>query len=561
MKKQHLAFLPVIGWLRTYSRASLRSDLVAGLTASLVVIPKAMVFAVIAGLPIEAGLYTALASMLVYPFFGTSSLLSVTSTSTLALMTASEVTLFNQGNGLAGGAVAVGTTLAFLVGTFMIFARLLRLGFFANFISQPVLVGFEAGIGIVIIASQLKSLLGIQLSSNTTAGILMELPGRLPQTHLLTLCLALAGIGLLVIVPRFLPGFPVSLLLIGLSILSASVFGLESLGVKLTGTVPEGLPSFVLPDFSLLTRLWPAALGITLMSFTESVAAARTFLKHDESAINPNQELVAIGAANIAAALFGGFPAGGGTSQTAVNSEAGAVSQISQLVSALVVVVCLLFLSRAIALIPQAILGALMLVYAVSMIKPEKFRAIGRIRKDELMWAFVTMAGVIFIGTLEGILIAVAISLLTLFYQANHPPVYALAFNMEQHIFRPLGESPEDVTYPGFLMLRTEGRLTFANASNVGDKMRALVEEFKPEVIALECSAIPDIEYTALVMLTEAREKLEKRGVEMWLATLNPELFKIIERSPLGVALGHERMFFNMRKALDAYRARKRNIA
>ncbi len=558
MKKPLWTFLPVIGWFPSYSRLMLREDFVAGLTSSAVVLPKAMASAGIAGLPIETGLYTSLVAMLVYPFFGSSRLLSVTTTSTIALMTAAEVTALHQGVGPAVGAPGVGVTLAFLVGFFMIVARILRMGFIANFISQPVLVGFEAGIGIVIVVSQLKSLLGVQFSSSTTLGILLELPGVLLQTHVLTLTLALAGIALLILLPLKLPAFPVSLLLVVLSAIAASMFDLAALGVKLTGRVPEGLPSFTVPDFSLISRLWPAALGIALMSFVESVSAARTFLKNEDPAINPDQELFAIGAANITAAFFGGFPAGGGTSQTAVNSDAGALTQLSGFVSALLVVASLLLLSNAIALIPQAALGALVLVVAVSMIKPQKFRAIGRIRRDELVWALVTMIGVVLIGTLEGILIAVAISVLTLFYQANHPPVYALAYNPEKHIFRRLGENKDDLTYPGLLMLRTEGRLTFVNASYVSEKMRELVKEYDPKVIVLECSAIPDIEYTALVMLTEAKANLEKRGIDIWLAKLNPDLFKIIGRSPLGVNLGRERMFFNLQKALEAFQKKDR---
>jgi high affinity sulfate transporter 1 len=549
-------WLPVISWLGSYSRAFLRADLFAGMTASAVVLPKAMACADIAGLPIETGLYTALAAMLVYPVFGTSRLLSVTSTSTLALMTAAEVTATNQGGVPAVGAVTIGVTLAFLVGVFMIAARILRLGFIANFISKPVLVGFEAGIGIVIIVSQLKSLLGVHLSSTSTVGILRDLPGTLAQTHLLTLALALSGIALLVLLPRKWPSFPASLLLVGLGVTAAAMFNLGAFGVRLTGNFPEGLPPFALPDFSLISRLWPAALGIVLMSFTESVSAARSFQQHEDPAINPDQELVAIGAANIAVSFFGGFPAGGGTSQTAVNCSAGARSQIAQWVSSGVVVACLLLFSKVLALIPQVFLGALVLVVAVSMIKPEKFRAIGRIRRDELWWAVVTMAGVVLIGTLEGILIAVAISVLTLFYQSNHPPVYVVAYNPEKKIFRRFGEDTDDVIYPGLLILRTEGRLTFANASYVGDRMRALMKEHDFRVIILECSAIPDIEYTALVMLTEARENLEKRGVELWLSTLNPDLFRMIERSPLGEKLGHDRMFFNLQIALEAYRAK-----
>lgn len=545
--------LPILGWLRGYSPAWLRVDLVAGLTAAAVVIPKAMACAVIAGLPVEIGLYTALAAMLIYPLLGSSRPLSVTSTSAIAMLTAAA-TVSIVATGAKVDAKAVAATLALLVGGILIVARLLRLGFLANFISKPVLVGFEAGIGVVILIGQLKSVLGVHVMSQSTIGTLLELPGLLPQVHGATLLTGLVGIAALIVLPRLLPRVPASLVWVAVSIAASAFLNLDARGVKLVGALPAGLPSLSLPDLSMIKLLWPGALGIALMSFTESVAAARTFCGRDDPPVNANQELIAVGAANLAASFLGGMPAGGGTSQTAVVHAAGARSQMAQWVNAAAVVASLLFLSRVIGFLPQAALGALILVVAFSMIKPRNFRAIARVRKDELMWALATMAGVICIGVLEGILIAVAISVLTLMYQANHPPVYAIAHNPEKNIFRRVGENPKDVTYPGLLILRTEGRLTFANASYVADRMRALMEEAVPRVVVLECSAIPDIEYTALVMLTDAQEKHQKLGVELWLVALNPDLLKMIDRSPLGKALGHERMFFNLPKALEAYR-------
>lgn len=544
---------PVADWLRTYQPAWLRLDLIAGLTAAAIVIPKAMACAVIAGVPVAAGLYTALAAMLVYPLLGTSRALSVTSTSAIAMLTAAQVTV-TIAAGTSVSAIAVATTLALLVGGVLIAARLLRLGFLANFISKPVLVGFEAGVGVVILIGQLNSVLGVHIASHSTIGILCGLPGQLPYIHGPTALMALVGIIILLLAPRLLPRMPASLVWVALSIAAAAAFGLEGWGIKLVGALPSGLPSLAMPDLGLVAQLWPAALGIALMSFTESVATARTFCHRDDSPVNTNRELLAIGAANVAAAFAGGMPAGGGASQTAVAEKAGTRSQLAQWINAGMVLVSLLVLSRVIGLLPQAALGALIVVVAVSMIKPAQFRAIARVRRDELAWAFVTLAGVVLLGTLEGILIAVAISLLTLIYQANHPPVYALAYNREKDIFRRTGEHAGDELVPGLLMLRTEGRLTFANAANAGEKMKALVAEYSPRVIVLECSAIPDIEYTALVMLTEAEQNLRERGVSLWLASLNPDLLKLIERSPLGSALGRDRMFFNLSKALEAYR-------
>ncbi len=547
----------VAAWLGTYRPAWLRVDVVAGLTAAAVVIPKAMACAVIAGLPVEAGLYTALAAMLVYPLLGTSRPLSVTSTSAIAMLTAAQVTAITA-SGTGANGLAVAAMLALLVGGILVGARLLRLGFLANFISKPVLVGFEAGVGIVILIGQLKSVLGIKIASHSTIDTLLELPGRLSQIHGATALTALAGIAVLLVVPRVVPRLPASLVWVAVSIAASAFLGLEVLGVKSVGILPSGLPSLSLPDLSLAGALWPAALGIALMSFTESVASARTFCKRDDPPVNANRELFAIGVANVAAAFAGGMPAGGGASQTAVADKAGARSQMAQWVNAAVVLVSLLFLSRVIGLLPQAALGALIIVVAASMIKPAQFWAIARVRRDELAWAFVTLAGVVLIGTLEGILIAVAISILTLIYQANHPPVYAVAYNREKNIFRRAGEHAGDETFPGLLILRTEGRLTFANAANAAEKMRLLEAQYQPRVVVLECSAIPDIEYTALTMLTEGEQNLRARGVTLWLAALNPDLLKVMERTPLGKSLGHDRMFFDLAKALAAFRVAER---
>jgi len=543
---------PVAPWLFSFRREWLRADVLAGLTAAAVVIPKAMAYAVIAGLPVETGLYTALAAMLVYPLLGSSRPLSVSVTSALAMMTGAQVVATSAG-GAGADATRIAATLALLVGGILIVSRLFRLGFLANFISLPVLVGFEAGVGVVIIIGQLKSVLGVHVVSHSAVGTLMELPRLLPEAHGLTVLVALAGIVVLLGMERLVPKVPAYLVWVALSIAASAVFGLEAMGVTSIGDVPSGLPTLALPDLSLAPLLWPAALGIALMSFTESAAAARTFCRRDDPPVIANKELLAVGAANVASSLLGGMPSGGGTSQTAVADMAGARSQMAQWVNAAAVLATLLFLSSVIALLPKAALGALIVVASASMIKPKSFRAIARIRRTELVWALVTFAGVFLIGTLQGILIAVAISILMLMYQANHPPVYAVAFNREKGIFRRAGKDDRDETFPGLLMMRAEGRLTFANTENAGEKMKALVVETQPRVIVLECSAIPDIEYTALVKLTEAEENLRGRGVELWLAGLNPEVLRLIERAPLGAALGHERMFFNLRKALEAW--------
>ncbi len=545
--------LPGPTWLAGYKAAWLPLDAVAGLTAAAVVIPQAMAYAAVAGLPIEVGLYTSLAAMLAYPLLGGSRPLSVSTTSSLAMLTATAVIATA---GPAAGAVRVASTLAMLVGVALILARILRLGFLANFISKPVLIGFQAGVGLAILIGQLKSVLGVPVTAKTTIGVALQLPGLLTQTHIPTLLVAAAGMAVLWGLPRLTTKLSAPLVWVAVSIAASAALGLGAMGIKLVGAVPSGLPALTLPDLSLVKSLWPSALGVALMSFTEGTAAARTFRRSDDPPVTANRELVAIGVANLASSFVGGMPAGGGTSQTAIADAAGVRSQMAQWVGAAAVAATLLLLSRAIGLMPQAALAALIVVAAISMIKPETFYAIGHIRRDELMWSIATTVGVILVGTLDGILIAVGISLATLMYQSNHPPVYHLAYSATHDAFRRAGDHAADETYPGLLMVRIEGRLTFANAEHIRDQVAALAQAMNPTVIVLDCSAIPDIEYTALLMLIETEAAFRAEGGEIWLAGVNPGLLAILRRSPLAEALGHERMLHNVREALRVWRER-----
>jgi high affinity sulfate transporter 1 len=541
------------GLLAGYRRDWVRFDVVAGLTTAAVVIPKAMAYASIAGLPVEAGLYVAFVPMLVYALLGTSRPLSVSSTSTIAILTAAQLTLAVPG-GDPGRLLAAASTLALLTGAFLLLAGVLRLGFLANFISDPVLTGFKAGVGLVIVVDQAPKLLGVHLDKGHFVRSILSLLEHVPETSLPTLLLAAVMLALLLGMERLLPRAPAPLVAVVLGIAAAGLLGLKEAGVALTGQIPSGIPVPAVPDLSLLRVLWPGALGIALMAFTESIAAGRAFARHNDPRPAPNRELLALGAANLAGAFFHSFPAGGGTSQTAVNARAGARTQVSELVTVAAVVATLLFLSPLISLLPQATLAAVVVVTSLPLLSPADFRSILRVRRTEFAWALAACAGVVLLGTLQGILVAIAISVMTLFYQANHPPVYAVGRKPGTEIFRPLtGEHPGDETIPGLVIVRTEGRMTFASAPQVGERLWALIDEPNPRVVILECSAIPDLEYTALRALTAAEEKLRERGIALWLAALNPEALRVVRRSPLGEILGHERLFFNLREAVAAY--------
>ena len=540
-------------WFLNYERGFFRSDLIAGLTASAVVIPKAMAFALVAGLPVEVGLYTAFIPMAVYALLGTSRPLSVSSTTAIAILTAGVLSEVGAGAG-SGELMIAASTLAFLVGAFLLLVSLLKLGFIANFISAPVLTGFKAGIGLVIVVDQIPKLLGVHIDKGSFIQNVFSIVQHAHETSFWTLVLGIATLGLLAALERFRPHSPAPLLAVALGIGASGLIGLKALGVELVGAIPPGLPSLHLPDLSLLGKLWPGALGIAVMSFTESIAAGRGFLRHGDPPAKADRELFALGAANLAGCFFRILPAGGGTSQTAVNSKAGARTQMAELVTAAITLATLLFLAPLVSLLPQATLAAVIIVTTAVLLNPVDFRAILRVRRMEFWWAVIALGGVVLLGTLEGILVAVAISLLDLIHQANHPPVYALARKPGTDIFRPRSEEhPDDETFPGLLLVRTEGRMTFASAPRVGEKLLPLIYQEEPKVVAFDCSAVPDFEYTALTMLTTFEEKLREAGIELWLVALNPEPLKVIQHAPLGEVLGTERMFFNLGQAVERY--------
>ena len=296
---------------------ALRFDIVAGLTAAAVVLPKAMAYATVAGLPVAVGLYTAFIPMVVYALLGSSRVLSVSSTATLAILTATQLGLVVP-DGDAAKLVTATATLAALVGAMLLLARLLKLGFVANFISTPVLTGFKAGIGLVIVLDQVPKLLGIHIVKQGFFTDLFSVLQHVPGTSMITLAVAVATFAVLIGMERLWPHSPAPLVAVGGGIAASWFFGLKALGVSTVGLIPQGFPSLTLPDLTLIEQLSPGALGIALMSFTETIAAGRAFARSGEPPINANRELVATGAANLAGALFGAMPAGGGTSQTAV---------------------------------------------------------------------------------------------------------------------------------------------------------------------------------------------------------------------------------------------------
>ena len=550
---EHRWFRPLSEWFVSDRRDRLRADVVAGLTTGAVIIPMAMAYAMIAGLPVQVGLYTALVPMMIYAVLGGSRVLSVSTTTTLAILTAAQLRQVVP-SGDPAALLSASATLALLVGTALVLACLLRLGFVANFISEPVLVGFKAGVGLVILVDQVPKIAGIHFPRGAFVQNVLSIVHHLPKTSLATLAVGLTTIVFLLGMKRFLPKVPAPLLAAAAAIAGVYLLNLQDRGVELVGHIPQGLPALMRPDLSLISVLWPGALGIALMSFTETVAAGRAFARKDEPAPRANTELLATGLANIGGALLGAMPGGGGTTQTAVNVSAGTRTQLAEMVTAAMTLVTMFFLAPLVAMLPQSALAALVIVYSFGLIKPIEFHHILRIRRTEFSWAIVAFAGVVVVGTLKGIIVAIIVSLVTLAYQVADPPVYVLRRKRGTNVFRPhSAEHPDDESFPGLLLLRPEGPIFFANAAQIAHKIEPLVREAQPKVVAVDASGVLDMEYTAVKMFAQLAKRQSQHGVQLWLIGMTPRVLAIVQRSPLGQLLGRDGMHFNLEIALARY--------
>ena len=537
------------------SPTTLRFDIVAGLTAAAVVLPKAMAYATVAGLPVAVGLYTAFIPMIIYALLGTSRVLSVSSTTTLAILAGTQLGLVVP-DGDPAKLITATATLTAMVGVFLMLAAVLRLGFVANFISTPVLTGFKAGIGLVIVLDQVPKLLGIHIVKEGFFRDVLSVVQHVPETSLATLAVAGATLLVLIGMERLWPRAPAPLVAVGGAVAASWLLSLNAQGVSIVGLIPQGFPSLTIPDVSLAMQLVPGALGIALMSFTETIAAGRAFAGSADPQINANRELIATGAANLGGALTGAMPAGGGTSQTAVVRAAGGRSQKASLVTAGTAVATMLLLAPLLGLLPNATLAAVVIVYSVGLIQPAEFRNIRKVRTMEFRWAAIACLGVLVFGTLKGIVVAIIVSMIGLASQAANPRVYVIGRKRGADVLRPLSpEHPDDETFEGLLIVRPEGRLFFVNTQSVAEQIDELVAQYKPRVVALDMSRVSDLEYSALQMLMEEEKRASGLGVDIWLVGLNPGVLQVVRNAGFDQRLGRERLLFNARAAIERYQA------
>ncbi|MHA6628496.1 SulP family inorganic anion transporter [Pseudonocardia sichuanensis] len=528
----HLRAPRLLVSLQGYRRSWLRADLVAGLTVWAVLVPEALAYATIAGVPPVVGLYAAVASLVLYAVVGSSRHLVVGPMSATAALSAGIV------GGIAGGGsaeyIALTAALALVTGVVGVLAGLLRLGFIAAFISEPVLKGFIVGLALTIIVGQLPALFGVKKEPGNVFEQATGLVGHLGDTSLPTLGVGLVALALLVVLRRVLPLVPGALVAVLLGVLAVALFGLDARGVEVVGSIEPGLPALGLPgglgpnDYLALVG---ASLGVLLVGFAEGLGAAKTYAAKAGYAIDPDRELLGLGTANLGAGLSSGMVVNGSLSKTAVNGSAGARSQVSGLTVAVLTVVTLLFLTGLFEQLPEAVLAAVVIVAVVELVDIAALRALyavwtarlgsiyGRAARADFAAAVATLLGVLVFETLPGLFIGIAMSLLLLLYRASRPHVAVLGqAPSATRTWVDLARHPEAVQTPGVVVARVEGGLFFANADHVRDRIQALRAEHDAHAVVLDAQTMPFVDVTAAAMLRQLGADLEGAGVRLALA-------------------------------------------
>ncbi|GAA4039070.1 SulP family inorganic anion transporter [Nonomuraea soli] len=524
----------------------LRGDLLAGLTVAAYLVPQVMAYATVAGLPPVAGLWAALAPLALYALLGSSSRLSVGPESTTALMTAVAVAPLAAGD--PGRYAVLSAALAIVAGLLCLVAWLLRLGFVADLLSRPILVGYLTGVAIIMILGQLGKLTGVPMDGYDLIGFARDLPGL----HLPTLLMAFAVLAFLFLLQWKLPRLPGPLLAVLLATACVTLFGLDDLGIKVVGQIPSGLPTPALPAPGDLPALLLPALGLLLVGYSDNVLTARSFAARHRQEVDANRELLALGAANLGAGVLQGFPVSSSGSRTALADAAGARSQRYSLVALAGVVAVLLFAGPLLADFPTAALGAIVVYAAIRLIDLPAFRRLASFRRSELLLALAAAAGVLVFDILYGILLAVALSVAEMLHRIARPHDAVQGLVPGLAGMHDIDDYPSAKTVPGLVVYRYDSPLFFANAQ---DFRRRALAALSPGTswFVLNVEANVEVDITALDALESLRAELDRQGVVFAMARVKQDLRTALDAYGLTASIGEERLFPTLPTAVDAY--------
>ena len=547
-------YVPFVRSMKSFNRQRLQTDAVAGITVAALALPSAMAYAEIAGVPVSAGLYALLLPVVAYALFGSAPRLVIGPEGTVSLLVASALAPL-AASGSADYAM-LAAALAIFVGIVFFGARLMRLGWIADYFSQAVLVGYITGVAVVLILGQLGKLVGVSSDKSGTIRETADILSHLGDGNGATIVVAALSVGLLIILGRVSKRIPGALILVVVGILASWALDLASHGVAITGRVPSGLPSLTVPDVSRshLGSLIEAALAIFLVGFSDSILTSRSFAARHHEVVDADQELLAFGFANVVAGFTQGIPVGTSGSRTAVNDDMGATSQVSGFAAAATIALILLFLTTPIQYLPSAVLGAVIVFAAAKLIDIAQWRSLAQSSKTEVLIAMVTTLFVVTIGVLQAIIVAVVLSIADVVRRAARPADAVLGWSSGSTRYVDVTDHLDAEVTPGVVVYRIQDRMFFANAHFFKRRLWAAVDGAPKPVrhVVLDASAISDIDASAEVALREVLDGLHERSIELHVARATDELRDRFDDVGLTKQIGPDRFHGTVTAAVMA---------
>lgn len=547
--------LPLLSSLKGYRPQWLRYDIASGLAIAAVGLPSAIAYPALAGLPPEVGLYSSILAVLGYALFGSSrQLITGPDAGTVMMLSAVFLAL---GLTSPDQRIVVSAALAILVGVLCFLASVLRLGFIANFLSRPILTGFMTGISLTILVGQIGRFTGIKIESDGLFRPIIELAAKLDQVHWPSLILGAALFVLLRVLGAWLPAIPGPLVAVVLATALSAAFDFPGLGIRVVGSIPSQIPAPMLPiphGVSIL-ELIPGAVAVLIVSFGSGIVTARSFGAKNKYPVDANRELLGFGGANIASGLFGGFPVTASDSRTAINDSMGGKTQLAGIFSAIALGIAVLFLSDALSLLPTPALGAILASAAVSLMDFHTLREVWRVSRIEFGFALISISGVIVLGVLNGVVVAVGATLLYLLMKSLKPRDALLGRIPGHEGLYKLHRYPQAQPVPGMSIYLLQGALLFFNAEYVKGRLEAVVADLPPGTrwLIFDAGAMAQIDSTAVVMLDDVRILAEERGLKFGMVDLHSEPLEALVRSGVAAKIGPDMIFDQLEDAVTAF--------
>lgn len=550
-------YLPILDWTKNYSNKHLKGDISAGLTVGVMLIPQGMAYAMIAGLPPIYGLYASTIPLIIYAIFGTSRQLAVGPVAMVSLLTAAGIGAIAEGGTETYLALAI--LLAFLVGGIQFLLGAFRLGFLVNFLSHPVISGFTSAAALIIGLSQLKHLLGIDLArSHHVHEIIIQAAENIGSIHWITLGIGLGGIVLILIAKRINKSIPGPLLAVVFGILLVFGFGLTSTGVKIVGSVPDGLPSFAFPDlnFNNIELLLPTALAISLVSFMESIAVAKAIqAKHKDYKVSPNQELIGLGLANLGGSLFQSYPVTGGFSRTAVNDQAGAKTGLAAIISAVLIILTLLFLTPLFYYLPKAILASVIMVAVFGLIDYKEALHLWKSNRSDFWILMATFIATLALGIEQGIGIGVILSLAMIIYRTSKPHIAELG-NVPGTIFYRNKNRFDNVSIQNdILIVRIDAQMYFANSNYIRESIESLLQNRGKGIkaVIINSDSINNLDSSAIHTLDDMITDFKNQGIQVMFTGVKGPVRDAMVKADMIDKVGKENFFMSVQSAVDRH--------